>query len=358
MAKVLISAGHTQADPGDVFGELKEADLTRKIAAKVATKLEDIGLEVTKVPLDLPLPERIEWINNTGAALANGDICLEIHINSGGKTGLEGWFRGEGKNESQEFINTVLESVSKDTGYPSLGAKSEHDHELGSLSFLNRTNPITAILETLFIDNEADIAILKSDPKLDDLAKAIAKGINKYLHSGKTKKPAPMPSFTPPTPKPSMPAPTFPSAGGFGTTPSSFGGLGGPAPTGGAFGADREQRKEMIKKRYIQILGREPNQNDTNYFLNAGTTEDQLIKRMIESQEHVDLVKSKQELAKAKEELEKVNSELIQYKSKANEKDLMVQNLQQAVDVKKKQLDQIVKKMQEQGISPDRYLTA
>ena len=55
MPRALISAGHTVMDPGQIFGDLREADLTRKIAPKVIPHLQAAGVEVQGVPLDLSL---------------------------------------------------------------------------------------------------------------------------------------------------------------------------------------------------------------------------------------------------------------------------------------------------------------
>jgi hypothetical protein len=402
-------------DPGDVYGDLREADLTRNIAQKVIPHLKQQGLIAMAVPLDLPLLQRIDWINNTGYRDSLNDICLEIHINSGGKRGLEAWFRGEGNNNSQKLAEQLLTSISSETGYPSLGAHSEYEHELGSLSFLNRTNPVTVILETLFIDNDEDSKILKNDQKLDELAKAIAKGVVGYFGQQvntttvtplTTQPPVVAPTIPPVAPAaapisqpvpvsrpvPPMPitagAPAFahqanpapvqpianrypPAQGGFGqpgafnptnafapnnqAMPNAFGQPGAIPPAGGMM-QDREQRKEMIRKRYIQILGREPGQNDTNYFLNIGVTEDQLIKRMIDSQEHVDLVKAKQELAKVKEEMDTLKDELVKYKSSSAESKQMVEHLQQLMQEKNQQLQKVIQAMTANGISPDKYL--
>ena len=359
-------------NPGDVYGDLREADLTRNIASKLIPHLKKQGYIVMAVPLDLPLLQRIDWINNTGYRESLNDICVEIHVNSGGKRGIETWYKGEGNNKSQSLAEKLATSVSTETGYHNNGAKSEYQHELGSLSFLNRTNPITVIIECLYLDNQEDIAILKDDSKLDSMALAVANGIKGYLNQGTqtpTAQTTPAPVPAPPAPIPNTyqpPATTQPPNLGHNTNPpkpagtsftpppppkfgsnitpsNSFGAnkFGGGAPGGGGLMQDREKRKEVINKRYTQILGREPSQSDLNYFLNIGINEDDLIKRMIDSQEHVDLVKAKQELGKIKDELEKTKSELIKHRSDSKESEQMITNLNMLITEKNNQIRQM-----------------
>ncbi|MEO6729038.1 MAG: N-acetylmuramoyl-L-alanine amidase, partial [Candidatus Dojkabacteria bacterium] len=253
MARILVSAAHTLESPGAINGDLREADLTRKILKKVIPHLEKTGVEFKAVPLDLPLLQRIDWINDTGYTEAQGDLFLEIHINDGGKRGIEGWFKGSAgpDNRSQKLATKVSEEVCKATGYQNQGSKSEFDHELGSLLILNQINPTGVAIEFLFIDEPNDIAILKDDAKLDDLAKLIADSMSDFAKNDKTK-PAEQSAteVTPSEPK----APLFPMP----KMPSTLGGMGGSFPAPKTMGAslgggnkggalmDRDERKEMI----------------------------------------------------------------------------------------------------------------
>lgn len=287
MGRVLISAGHTMMDPGAIFRDLREADLTRAIAPKIIPYIEKAGLEVKGVPLDLPLLQRIQWINNTGYTEEAGDVCVEIHINDGGNRGIEAWYRGEGGNGSHKLAKVTVDTITDITGYKSQGIKSELDHELGSLTFLNRTNTASILLETLYMDNDEDIAILKNEDKLEELAKAVATGILKYMGKdadgkdlpesekpkledvkaqarSKTNIPVKPGAFMGNVPA-RMPMPTQ-LGGNFPQSPAMQAFSGRPANTN--FMADREQRKDMIEKTYMKLLGRKPSQSDLNYFLN------------------------------------------------------------------------------------------
>jgi hypothetical protein len=337
MGRLLISAAHTLENPGAVYQNLREADLTRKLLQQCLPHLEELNIEFQAVPLDLPLLQRIEWINNTGYSEENGDIFVEIHINDGGKRGIEAWFSGSAAvdNNSQKLSEELLDYVCKKTGYQSQGAKSEYDHELTSLIILNQTNPAATAIECLYMDNPEDIAILEDETKMDELAKTLSEGIAEFLKKPMAKpKPKPaasLPSddisnsfddmdFSAPAPLPFTPS--TPSLGGLGsaTKPKS-------PSTGGSKATlmDREQRKEMIKKVSLKILGKEPKANDMNYYLNIGISEEDLTKKLLDSEDFVTMVKNAGEFKEMKDKVQKLEAEIDQLKSSSNDnKDLQV----------------------------------
>ena len=181
MSRVIVSAGHTQKEPGAVADDLKEVDLTHKITNKITQKLRNKGIITLSVPPELDLTSRINWINKTGYREESDDICIEIHINDGGKTGLEGWFKERGKNKSEELTRTIIEEACKLTTLENQGVKSEYDHPLQSLAFVHNTNPTSSIIECLYIDNPKDQTFLKDDSKLNLLADGVVNGILKFF---------------------------------------------------------------------------------------------------------------------------------------------------------------------------------
>ncbi|MFQ5493099.1 MAG: N-acetylmuramoyl-L-alanine amidase [Candidatus Dojkabacteria bacterium] len=385
MPRVIISSGHTNANPGTVANGLREVDIARKIAKAIPPYLRSSGIISLTVPPELGVVQRIDWINKTGYSEDNNDVSVEIHINDGGGSGIEAWFEGDGSNNSQNLSQLITDATVAETGLAKVGAKSEYKHELGSLAFLHDSNPVTCLIEVGYIDNANDAKFLKSEQNIKRVARGIAKGILKYLGveykggqpaggqqsqntqtsqpntsiqaagpvspaippaTSVTKRnqstPVTTPAYTPPVSTPSTritPAPTRPAAVGFNSTggfPSPVRpGVGGakPMPT-------REERKEMIKKSYVKILGREPNQNDLNYFLNIGISEDQLLKKMVDSQEHVDLVKSRQEVIKTKKNFNDQQTDLAQLKTQVEDQKKILMNLQNSIDQKNLALSQ------------------
>ncbi|MEI7579272.1 MAG: N-acetylmuramoyl-L-alanine amidase [bacterium] len=349
MPRVIISAGHTEQSPGSQANGFNEHLLSRSIARKVLPYIRRSGVISLSVPPNLDLVKRLEWVNKTGYNETTNDVIVEIHINDGGNRGIEVWYEGRGGNPSQTLAEIVLKATALETGLPEQGAKSEFEHELGSIAFLHESLPISIIIECGYLDNEEDAAFLREEANLEKAAKGIAKGILQYLNvpfqenipvptpvavsapkpiaEAKDKispvrpiqpvtqtqimSPAPVNNFQPST------TPLTPS------NDSNF----KPLPS-------REERKNVIRNLYIKILGREPNQNDLNYFLNVGIKEEELIKKMIDSQEHADLVKARQEVFEAKKKFNDQNTDYLRLQTKAKDQDTILYNLQQTINQK------------------------
>ena len=395
MARVIVSAGHTNNDPGTIIGNLREVDLNRAIARKIVAQLRANGIITLSVPPNMDLQKRIDWINGTGYNSEFDDIAIEIHINDGGKSGFEFWFEGQGQNASQELAQKIMQNVNTRTGLPSQGVKSEFEHKYKSLAFLSKTNTTSVLLECLYIDNKEDATKLENDDELNKISKAIAEGICNYLKIEyiEAESPNPVQAIPATQQQPSsniqsnpstrqqpqvqqnITKPAFPNNAGtfqqpqpiqansFNTKPANNYTTGnyqpndyyGSAPTG--FSSQdgiqpsqpqmsREERKEMVIRLYKKILGREPNQNDLNYFINIGITEDKLIKRMIDSQEHLDLVNSKLDFDQNKEIYEKQKIELSRLKAENNDQKTLLHNLSRLLHQKNRHISEMKVKLE------------
>lgn len=387
MPRAIISSGHTSQDPGTQANDLVEYEVARKIAKAVVPFLRQHGVITLAVPADLDLIKRIDWINKTNYDESNNDIAIEIHVNEGGESGIESWYEGEGDSKSKQLSELLLKHVAQESGLPEQGAKSEYDHEIGSIAFLHDVNAITALIECGYIDNEDDAKFLKEDQNIQKLAKGVAKGVLEYFgieFREATISPIsqPITASTPPTPNRPFPTQTSPamkppttavnnvgSPTAFPRTPQPTPGYSpgfssgfdqpSPFPLDGGFGGDsakpagfmsREDRKKMIEDMYVKVLGREPNQNDLNYFLNIGINEQELIKKMIDSQEHADLVKARQEVIKAKDELNDTKTELISLRAATEDQKVIIRNLHTLIAQKNQALAQ---QQQQLGIMQD-----
>lgn len=378
MPRVIVSSGHTTKSPGTVANGLKEVDIARKIAKATLPHLRQNGVITLSVPPDMDLFQRLEWINKSGYDENTGDIAIEIHINDGGDSGVEAWYEGEGDTESKKLTDTILEAVSSESGLDNKGSNSEYDHDLVSIAFLHEVHPIASLIECGYIDNEKDAEFLKDDKNIAKLGKGIAKGVLKYLNieyreaqmpASNTSQPSVQAQPTTKSIKPRVrPASNAASAtppaannipvpnnGGMGAPAAGLGAPGGGmgiGATGAGLGAgaggampSREDRKEMINKYYVKILGREPNQNDLNYFLNIGIKEDELIKKMIDSQEHADLVKARKDVIETKQKYNEQQTELKRLKAYAEDTKKIINNLQNSIQQKNQMYAQIQHKM-------------
>lgn len=339
MARLIIGAAHTSVSPGAIYKDLREFDLTRKLLELVSKHLEKNKVDFKAVPADLQLLQRIDWINDTGYTEDQGDVFLEIHINDGGKRGIESWYSDEEAedNNSQKFAEFIVDKVSEKTKYENQGAKSEFDHELGSLLILNQTNPISIAVEFLYIDNEEDYKILKDESKLEDLAKNISESLKEYLISADKHQVKKKPKA------------------GIKKDPFDFGNFGKGLNFGGNnnnssdsnLTMDREQRKAMIEDTYKEF-GLEVKQSDLNYYLNTGVSKNQLLEKIIKSKDFKEMTEDAKEYKEKKEELEKQEAEVIKLKSQVRDLVNMHKKLNELLAHKNHQLklmqDELVKR--------------
>jgi N-acetylmuramoyl-L-alanine amidase len=347
MPRLVVSAAHTSISPGAVYQDLREFDLTRKILQFVIPHLEKQKIDFQAVPADIQLLQRIDWINNTGYTEEENDIFLEIHVNDGGKRGIESWFSGKAgdDNKSEEFAKAISDDICKATGYENQGAKSEHEHELGSLLILNQTKPIATAIEFLYIDNPEDNKILKDDKKLDDLAKKLAEALKKYIDILAKKPKSP--------PKPKAPAPNPFNFGNDSGSDDPFAdpfGFGGDTGFGDPFGKpaapaasstmlmDRESREKMIKETYKKVLGKDPKESDVTYYLNIGLTEQQLLDKLVKTKEFSDMVKDAEEAKELRETSKKSEAELIQLRAKVSDLERMHLQLNELLKHQREQI--------------------
>ncbi len=363
MPRLLISAAHTLESPGVVVENLKEADLTRNILKKIVTHLDSTGVDYKTVPLDLPLMQRINWINSQDYSEEKGDLFIEIHINDGGKRGFEFWFSGSAgpDNNSQKLAEYLINNLSKKTGYESQGAKSEHDHEIGSLLILNQTHPIAVALELLYIDNEEDQKILRDETKLDALAKSLAECLSDFIKAnpeiGKNskKKEQDLADDTlddfldddfddldlPTTPKAPL-KPTFPRA------PSA----GKSAP----LLMDRQEREKMIKETYLKLIGKEISQSTLTYYLNMGVSAEELNTKLLESDDFKAMVTDAKGFKEANEKATKAESDLLALHGWVKDLETMTGTMQRVIDFKNKRLAEMQIELEKRGIiKPGQY---
>ena len=538
MARVVISSGHTSDNPGVVANGLREYDVARKIARYTLKYVRQCGIISLSTPPNMDLAQRIQWINSTGYTAESNDIAIEIHINDGGKSGIEGWYYGDGQNASQDMTNKVVDSLITQINLPNIGVKSEFQHEMGSISFIHEVYPISCVIECGFIDNPTDAALLKDEVSLDKMGQGIAKGILKYFNVDVEIVPIPVQNFQPqiqpqaqPQTQPQVqvqpqvqsqfqtqptyqtqaqtmiqpqemtqpanvqpnynnnqayvynppipiinpiasntqtgmninnnlnpglmnnpmgsstnpyqntgpffnnnnstnsnygasdnsffntgyanpqtspnnsPVNNFSNTGsGTGTT-SNFGTNNGlnnlanpgfqqnPAQTVNVaktnFGNSgynnnypsnqipsagqgnysnyntpaapvskrsastkapfltRDERKTMIVNNYVKILGREPNENDLNYFLNIGIREDDLVKKMMDSQEHADLVKARQEILGIRTKMDEEQNELMELRTNKEEDTIIIEGLNQSIIQKNAALNDQAQRIRE-----------
>ena len=343
--RLVISAAHTNLTPGAIYKDLREFDLTKKILNLVTKHLQEEKIEHKAVPIDLHLLDRISWINKTSYSEEKGDIFIEIHINDGGKRGIEAWYGGKDSkdNNAKILADLILQELVRLTKYKSQGVHSEFDHELKSLAILNQTNPISAAFELLYIDNEEDYKILKDEPKLDELAKNFVASIKKYINNppklNKVTKKDMANIFS------NFKLPDFNNP--FDKTPTKLGSSNSPKNN---IMMDREERKKMIQRVYKKIFGKDVQQRELNSYLNMGVNEESLIKKLTDSKEFEELVKNANDYSKTKQKIEQTENELKTLRAKVNDMNGMQMNLNKLLAHKNLQIKQMMQELTKRGI--------
>jgi uncharacterized coiled-coil protein SlyX len=419
MARVIISSGHTSSNPGTVVGDLREVDLARSISKKITPYLRHNGIITLSVPYDLEPDRRINWINSTGYKAALEDVFVEIHLNEGGKSGVEAWYIDGENDKSKKLAEAITQKVSEKTKLPVVGVSEQAKHPFGGIFILQEVKPIAVLLECAYIDSKEDERFLTNEQNMDFLAKSIAMGIMDFLNISfndpkpeinsvqekEEKKDQPStPVMSPvitrqetpvtkPAPEPVKPAPmnapkpfagnslpnmsnnrsNFPapsannfkanapafsddddfgmndgfSAGGFsGYGGGNAGGANNFSGLGGGVKMSREERKEMIKKFYKKAFGKQAEKNDLNYFLNIGISEDQFLKRILESQDHQNIVDKAGKYDELKEKFDKIDAENEQNKRQLADQRQILENLNSLILKKNFALAEMQKRIQ------------
>jgi N-acetylmuramoyl-L-alanine amidase len=186
--KVVIDAGHGGKDPGAIgVNGLQEKDVNLDIALKLRDDLKQAGNEVVMTRVDdhfLSLGERVDLTNTQQA-----DLFVSIHANSYSRPATRGtmvlYYDDAYPQEdypasnrmkaltsfSKSLAQGVLDSLVKQAGTVNQGLTP-------SAVYVTRMGSIPSILvETAFLSNAQDAAMLANDEFRKQLASGIAQGI-------------------------------------------------------------------------------------------------------------------------------------------------------------------------------------
>ena len=178
--RICINGGHYPGeDSGAVGGNgLQEADVVQRIMELVSYYLQQIGYETLPVQ-ENELQDICDASNNF-----NADLFISIHCNSAGSAeakGTEVWYN-DGSAVGQKLATYILNQILGSLPVESRGVKDAVPGVNG-LYVLKNTDCPAVLVETAFISNSDDEALLSSDQGKDDFARAIARGITDYVGS-------------------------------------------------------------------------------------------------------------------------------------------------------------------------------
>ncbi len=179
---VVLDPGHNYdtTDTGATGNGLKEQDITYLIASKVKPLLERNGFQVVMTRNSLTenvseesvsdsLRKRADIANEAGA-----DMFLSIHCNAGGAEGTETYYYDK-SDDGVYLAEAIQEQVVETVGLKDRGVRT------AGFAVLRYTDMVAALLETGFIDDKEDAAVLGSSGGQQLFAEGIARGICAYF---------------------------------------------------------------------------------------------------------------------------------------------------------------------------------
>lgn len=189
--KIVIDPGHGGVDEGTSKGSIVESEVTLSISKKLQAYLDDYGYDAVltrskNIALDSlskrgetrqerDLSARTDIINKSGAK-----FFVSIHVNSlpeSTSTSGSVVFYNDKYPKSKELAENIQKALNAVTA--SSLKRQAHDSQKADYYILRNSNVPGVLVETAFITNKKERALLMTDSFRDKLAKAILEGIEK-----------------------------------------------------------------------------------------------------------------------------------------------------------------------------------
>ncbi len=171
---VMVDAGHGGKDPGALYNEIYEKDITLSVAKKV-----EALLELHKVRVIMVRDKDIFVNKYDRAIMANKkgvDLFISIHVNDlkqKSHYGIETYY-GPGEADGRSFAHCVHNAALKNVLTADLGVKS------AGYVVVKYTAMPSALIEIGFMSNERERDKLQSEGYQEMLAEGIVNGILDY----------------------------------------------------------------------------------------------------------------------------------------------------------------------------------
>lgn len=176
---IVIDPGHGGVDEGCTNGAVLEKDINLEIAKLAETKLEELGYRVILTREEdgyITKEDRVQMANELGA-----DLYVSIHQNTYEDpevAGIETWYDSTGLSEESERLAKLVH-------YETLLATEGRARELvdsTELYITGETQMPSCLIETGFLSNPEELALLSDPEYQDELAEGIVTGIDLYFH--------------------------------------------------------------------------------------------------------------------------------------------------------------------------------
>ncbi|MEI8328542.1 MAG: N-acetylmuramoyl-L-alanine amidase [Chlamydiia bacterium] len=179
---IMLDAGHGGKDEGTKVNAFKEKKITLATALYAKRYLEQMGYRVILTrakDVEMSLSRRVALANKTRSA-----IFVSIHFNASKNTeakGVEIFYYDakdpERTKNSRKLANYILHQVIDQTEAASRGVK------MGNFHVIRETQVPAVLLEGGFVTNGPECAHLRKKEYLENIAKGLALGIDRYFRS-------------------------------------------------------------------------------------------------------------------------------------------------------------------------------
>lgn len=182
--KICIIVGHGKSksggyDSGAVSrdGRYHEFRIAKEIAKHAADYL---GCSLMNYDGDLYLTDRIKAVN-----AADYDFVAEIHLNAGGGKGTEVFYYN-GSPTGLKTATAISEEISSELNVRNRGAKVRlNDNGRDYFAIIRDTKPTAILVETVFIDNDEELSVIKTADGQKRCGEAIGRALEKSLGTAK-----------------------------------------------------------------------------------------------------------------------------------------------------------------------------
>ena len=178
IATVVIDPGHGDWDPGANVGNVLEKDISLTTSKAIEQALDEANIKaVLTRETDISLSDnKIDDLKKRAAKSAenNANYFVSIHVNSFDESDEVSGFEIYKKNDESHSIaqnigkNIEILNYSKNRGILDGGK---------SLQVLRDNTVPSVLIELGYLNNDNDYSYLSNDEKLQEMGKAIAKGI-------------------------------------------------------------------------------------------------------------------------------------------------------------------------------------
>lgn len=181
---IVLDAGHGGPYDGAIANSVREADLNLAITKRlgrilsehgaqiVFTRLDNVSLTPPHLSLASDLQARIDLVKKH-----NADIFVSIHANADSDSNMSGFICFYGTNRPNELAAYIHQSVLKRLPISDGGIRAANFYVL-----VNNSAP-AVLVETGFLTNAAEAALLIQSDYQEILASGIAQGIMEYLQN-------------------------------------------------------------------------------------------------------------------------------------------------------------------------------